>query len=104
MKRPTDEEMANVSHAVREVFGLQLVGIDVIVDNETGKYGIIDVNAFPGTGVRQHLSLYSSRVDIFEASWDKCHSWYNCFTFLFLDKINTGIMLFYYHCESRNFI
>ena len=64
VKRPTDEEMAKVSHAVREVFGLQLVGIDVIVDNETGKYGIIDVNAFPGTGVRQHLSLYLSHVDI----------------------------------------
>ena len=64
VNRPTDEEMAKISHAVREVFSLRLVGIDVIVDKETGKYGIIDVNAFPGTGVRQHLSLYLSHVEI----------------------------------------
>ena len=66
VNRPTDEEMVKISHAVREVFGLQLVGIDVIVDNETGKYGIIDVNAFPGTDVRQHLSLYLSHEEIVE--------------------------------------
>ena len=43
--------MTKISEAVREVFGLQLVGIDVIVDIKTGKYGIIDINAFPGTGL-----------------------------------------------------
>ena len=54
VNRPTNEEMAKVSHAVREVFDLQLVGIDVIVDIKTGKYGIIDVNAFPGIVFHYH--------------------------------------------------
>ena len=49
IKKPTDVEMTQISEAIREVFGLQLVGVDVIVDTKTGKYGIIDVNAFPGT-------------------------------------------------------
>ena len=48
IKRPTLEEMTKISRAIREVFKLQLVGIDVIVDIKTGKYGVIDVNAFPG--------------------------------------------------------
>ena len=26
---------------------MDLLGIDVVVENATGKYGIIDVNAFP---------------------------------------------------------
>ncbi len=40
--------MALISDAIRKQFGLNLVGIDVIIDKKTGQYGIIDVNAFPG--------------------------------------------------------
>lgn len=32
---------------IRKTFGLILVGIDVVVENHTGKYAIIDVNVFP---------------------------------------------------------
>lgn len=34
--------------SIREVFGLVLVGVDVVIENHTGKYAIIDVNVFPG--------------------------------------------------------
>ncbi|CAH0560710.1 unnamed protein product [Brassicogethes aeneus] len=37
-----------ISKSIRQAFGMDLLGIDVIICNETGKYGIIDVNAFPG--------------------------------------------------------
>ena len=40
--------MALISDAIRKQFGLNLLGIDVIIDKKTGQYGIIDVNAFPG--------------------------------------------------------
>ncbi len=48
VKEPSEEDLRQINDAVRQEFGLDLVGIDVIVDIETGRYGIIDVNAFPG--------------------------------------------------------
>ncbi|KAK7081769.1 Inositol-tetrakisphosphate 1-kinase, partial [Halocaridina rubra] len=32
---------------LRETLNMDLLGIDVVIDSNTGKYGIIDVNAFP---------------------------------------------------------
>ncbi|XP_069175213.1 inositol-tetrakisphosphate 1-kinase isoform X2 [Procambarus clarkii] len=32
---------------LREALNMDLLGIDVVIDSSTGKYGIIDVNAFP---------------------------------------------------------
>lgn len=33
--------------SLREVLNMDLLGIDVVIDSSTGKYGIIDVNPFP---------------------------------------------------------
>ncbi|XP_014235928.1 inositol-tetrakisphosphate 1-kinase-like [Trichogramma pretiosum] len=33
---------------ITKLFGLILVGVDVVIENHSGKYAIIDVNVFPG--------------------------------------------------------
>lgn len=33
---------------IQKKFGLELLGIDVIIENDTGRYAVIDINAFPG--------------------------------------------------------
>lgn len=33
--------------SLRKALNMDLLGIDVVIDSNTGKYGIIDVNAFP---------------------------------------------------------
>ncbi len=48
VEAPCLEDMKKISEGMREAFGLQLLGVDVIIDAKTGKHGIIDVNAFPG--------------------------------------------------------
>ena len=44
---------------LREALDMDLLGIDVIIDSNTGKYGIIDVNAFPSKLTFSYfMSLY----------------------------------------------
>ncbi|CAH1247620.1 ITPK1 [Branchiostoma lanceolatum] len=50
------EKMSRISEMTRRVLGSSLVGIDVIVQDGTGKHVIIDMNDFPGyheVGVRE---------------------------------------------------
>jgi len=44
-----DHEKANkIAQIVQNLFELNLVGIDIIIDRNTGDYAVIDVNYFPG--------------------------------------------------------
>jgi inositol-1,3,4-trisphosphate 5/6-kinase/inositol-tetrakisphosphate 1-kinase len=56
-----DPEKARLDRIVKVVsnkLGLTLLGIDVIIDNKTGRYAIIDMNAFPGyDGVDSFLQI-----------------------------------------------
>ncbi|XP_066989477.1 inositol-tetrakisphosphate 1-kinase-like isoform X3 [Macrobrachium rosenbergii] len=55
---------------VREALNMDLLGIDVVVESSTGKYGIIDVNAFPSydsvPSVMEHL------VDLLVFRMNRC--------------------------------
>jgi len=46
--KPNYEIFEMIVKNIQEIFGLILVGIDVVIENHTGKYAIIDVNVFPG--------------------------------------------------------
>lgn len=46
--KPKHEILEKIVKKVTELFGLLLVGVDVVIENHTGKYAIIDVNVFPG--------------------------------------------------------
>ncbi|XP_018394148.1 PREDICTED: inositol-tetrakisphosphate 1-kinase-like isoform X1 [Cyphomyrmex costatus] len=46
--KPNYQIFETIVKNIREIFGLILVGIDVVIENHTGKYAIIDVNVFPG--------------------------------------------------------
>ena len=44
-----DHEIVNkIAQTVQNLFELNLVGIDIIIDRNTGDYAVIDVNYFPG--------------------------------------------------------
>lgn len=47
---------------------MDLLGIDVVIDSNTGKYGIIDVNAFPSKLITFTCSVFSWGFFVF--SWD----------------------------------
>lgn len=46
--KPNYEIFDLIVKKIREIFGLVLVGVDIVIENHTGKYAIIDVNVFPG--------------------------------------------------------
>lgn len=45
---PADDRLHEIVTIVRETLGMGLFGIDVVIDNKTGHYSIVDINAFPG--------------------------------------------------------
>ena len=58
---PDEKKMDHLVSGIQKKFGLELLGIDVIIENGTGRYGVIDINAFPGTVtlcVRRCLSVW----------------------------------------------
>lgn len=46
--QPNPEIIDIISESLRKAFEMDLLGIDVIIEKDSGKYWIIDVNAFPG--------------------------------------------------------
>lgn len=46
--KPNYQIFEKIVKNIQEIFQLVLVGIDVVIENHTGKYAIIDVNVFPG--------------------------------------------------------
>ncbi|XP_023014684.1 inositol-tetrakisphosphate 1-kinase isoform X2 [Leptinotarsa decemlineata] len=48
-RREPDEKIINlIATTLRKAFGMDLFGVDVVIEKSTGKYAIIDVNAYPG--------------------------------------------------------
>lgn len=45
---PDEKKMNHLVSGIQKKFGLELLGIDVIIENGSGRYGVIDINAFPG--------------------------------------------------------
>lgn len=39
---------SRITETLRKAFGMELIGVDVVIENYSGKYAIIDVNAYPG--------------------------------------------------------
>jgi len=48
IREPEKERLDRIVNVVSNKLGLSLLGIDVIIENKTGRYAIIDMNAFPG--------------------------------------------------------
>lgn len=45
---PDSEVLRQVAQVLRKAFGLDLFGVDIVIENTTGKYAVVDVNSFPG--------------------------------------------------------
>lgn len=45
---PDAEKLRSLTIRLQQTFGLDLFGIDVIIENISGRYAIIDINTFPG--------------------------------------------------------
>lgn len=45
---PSEHRLTSLANKLQEMFGLDLFGVDVIIENLTGRYAIIDINTFPG--------------------------------------------------------
>jgi hypothetical protein len=68
---PDPKKLDNLVSCIQKKFGLDLLGIDVIIENDTGRYAVIDINAFPGfDGVDEFfpalLELITNKLDLSE--------------------------------------
>lgn len=52
-----ESKLSNLAVKLQQTFGLELFGIDVIIENVTGRYAIIDINTFPGMIVIQTMPI-----------------------------------------------
>lgn len=48
IKIPDALAVQSIIQGIRHKFQLDLIGIDYVIDNDSGKYAIIDINVFPG--------------------------------------------------------
>ncbi|ELU11765.1 hypothetical protein CAPTEDRAFT_31605, partial [Capitella teleta] len=65
---PDPAQLQKLGLAIQHSLGLDLIGVDVIVENHTGRYAVIDANSFPG--------------------YDGVPEFFNCLLSLIQDKIN----------------
>jgi len=54
---PDEQKVDQLVSGIQRKFGLELLGIDIIIENGTGRYGVVDINAFPGTAVARMLAV-----------------------------------------------
>lgn len=60
---PSDERLNKIVNIFSEKLGLTFYGIDIIIENETSRYAIIDMNTFPGyDGVENFLTIFRDVV------------------------------------------
>jgi len=45
---PDEQKLLQLSAGIQKRFDLELLGIDLIIENSTGRYAVIDINVFPG--------------------------------------------------------
>lgn len=55
--KPDPAKFGLIASVVRQTLGMRLLGVDVVVENTTGKLAIIDINSYPG---------YDGFTDLFE--------------------------------------
>lgn len=46
--KPEPERLTEIVYTIRKALGMSLLGIDVVIENNTGRYAVIDINAYPG--------------------------------------------------------
>lgn len=46
--KPDPERLTDIVYRIRKALGMSLLGVDVVIENKTGKYAVIDINAYPG--------------------------------------------------------
>lgn len=60
---PRNEILSKIVKIFSEKLGLTFYGIDIIIENETSRYAIIDMNTFPGyDGVENFLTIFRDIV------------------------------------------
>ncbi|MGH0153094.1 UNVERIFIED_CONTAM: hypothetical protein FKN15_023315 [Acipenser sinensis] len=61
---PCDDVIAAIVTKLRSELGMSLFGVDVIVNTETGRHTVIDINIFPGyEGVPQFFSALLNHIE-----------------------------------------
>ncbi|KAK6470697.1 inositol-tetrakisphosphate 1-kinase-like isoform X1 [Huso huso] len=61
---PCDDVIAAIVTELRAELGMSLFGVDVIVNTETGRHTVIDINIFPGyEGVPQFFSALLNHIE-----------------------------------------
>uniref|UniRef100_A0A6V7M505 inositol-1,3,4-trisphosphate 5/6-kinase n=1 Tax=Bracon brevicornis TaxID=1563983 RepID=A0A6V7M505_9HYME len=56
--KPNYDVFERIAKKTTKLFGLVLVGVDIVIENHTGRYAIIDVNAFPGYDGYPHFLIH----------------------------------------------
>lgn len=46
--KPDPERLTEIVCRIRKALGMSLLGVDVVIENGTGRYAVIDINAYPG--------------------------------------------------------
>lgn len=46
--KPEPERLTEIVYTIRKALGMSLLGVDVVIENNTGRYAVIDINAYPG--------------------------------------------------------
>lgn len=60
---PNDKKLSKIVEVFSEKLGLTFYGLDIIIENETSRYAIIDMNTFPGyDGVENFLTIFRDVV------------------------------------------
>ncbi|KAJ8980875.1 hypothetical protein NQ317_002549 [Molorchus minor] len=60
---PDERILDIIAHTLRKAFGMELLGVDVVIEKSTGKYAIIDVNAYPVFPENNYVSTAADIVD-----------------------------------------
>lgn len=55
--RPDPAKVQRIVYTLRKVLGMSLLGIDIIIENGSGRYGIIDINEYPGDSKCSYFSV-----------------------------------------------
>ena len=65
---PDKQKLQQLSAGIQKRFELELLGIDLIIENATGRYAVIDINVFPGA-----VSVYIIYISLFCQSGSTVH-------------------------------
>lgn len=66
--RPDPLKVQRIVCALRKEIGMSLLGIDIIIENGSGRYGIIDINEYPGDAQCSYVSASSHNFITFSPS------------------------------------